>query len=227
LIAITGLVAEARIAAGPGISTFAGGGDAVKLEATLEQAVAAGGKAFISFGIAGGLAPHLKPGARLVARAIITGSERLPTDPEWSQRLAALMGGAEIADFVGVDTPVSHPDKKRALYTATGAVAADMESHIVARVASRHRLPFAAFRVVADPVGRALPHAALVGMKADGSVDLAAVLRSLAKRPNQLPSLLRLATDTRTAFAALFSGRQMLGPAFGFGDLGELVLDMA
>jgi adenosylhomocysteine nucleosidase len=227
LIVITGLAAEARIAAGPGILTLAGGGHTKRLEAGLEEAVAQGGRAILSFGIAGGLAPGLRPGSWLIARAVIDGPSRIATDQGWSARLAALIPGAEIVDVIGVDAPLGSPAQKRAAHEATGAGIADMESHIAARVAQANRLPFAVCRVVADPAERCLPPAALVGMRIDGSVDTAAVIRSLIRKPRQLPALVRLARDTQKAFRALFSGRKVLGPSFGNADFGEFVFDMA
>lgn len=226
MIVITGLAAEARIAAGPGIKTFAGGGQAKRLEADLQSAIAEGGRSILSFGIAGGLVPRLRPGAWLIARSVVDGTTRIAADARWSARLAQLIPHAEIVDVCGVDTPLGSPAEKRAAHEATGAGIADMESHIVARVAEANGVPFAVCRVVADPAERSLPPAALVGMRVDGSVDAAAVLYSLIRKPRQLPTLVRLAHDTKTAFRALFSGRQVLGPSFGSADFGELVLDV-
>ena len=80
--------------------------------------------------------------------------------------------------------------QKADLHRTTGALAVDMESHVVARAARRHRLPFAAARVVCDPAHRALPPAARIGMKPDGRMDLPAVLRSVLAEPGQLPALI-------------------------------------
>ncbi len=135
---------------------------------------------------------------------------------------------APVAAFAGVDLPLAGAAEKRALHARCGASLVDMESHIVARVAQRHGLPFAAIRVVADPAERQLPHAATVGMRPDGRVDVAAVLRSLARDPRQLPDLIRTARDARAAFAGLFRCRQLLGAHFGLAvDLGDPLLDMA
>jgi nucleoside phosphorylase len=68
-----------------------------------------------------------------------------------------------------------------------------MESHIAARVAAEHGLPFAVVRVVIDPADQALPAAAEVGLREDGSPNLPAVLQSVAQHPTQLPALMRLA----------------------------------
>ncbi|WP_083931627.1 hypothetical protein [Methyloferula stellata] len=227
MIAVTGLIAEARAAYGPDIRVLSGGGDAVQLASDLEEAVAGEAAAIISFGIAGGLAPGLKPGTCLIARSVLTAEgERYYADAAWARKLSLAVGGAPIVDFAGVDTPVVGPAAKRALHVSTGAVAVDMESHIAARMASKHNLPFVAFRVVADPAERQLPHAALVGMRRDGSVAIGAVLSSIIRQPRQIPLLVRTALDARTAFSALFRGREMLTGSFGFGDFRELLLDV-
>lgn len=224
---MTGLAAEARIVAGPGVITLSGGGCTDRLTALIEEAVAAGGRAIVSVGIAGGLSPGLRAGTALVARRILTeGGASLEADRTWAQRLSLRLGGAPIVDLAGTDTPVVDQAAKRALHVETGAVAADMESHVAARLAARHGLPFAALRVVADPAERQLPHAALVGMRPDGGVAVGAVLASLLRDPQQLPSLVATALDARAAFAALLRCRQMMSGGFGFGDLGELRLDV-
>jgi adenosylhomocysteine nucleosidase len=226
VLAVTGLVAEARVAAGPGITVISSCGCAANLEEALQRAVADGVRAIISFGIAGGLAPRLAAGSALVARRIVTETgECFHSDPAWSRRLSAAVG-APIVDMAGVDKPVIDPAQKRALHADTGAVAVDMESHIAARIADANRLPFAAFRVVADPAERGLPHAALASMRPDGKVAYGPLLRSLLRQPQQLPLLTRTALDAGAAFSTLFGSRKMIAGRLGFGDFGELVLDM-
>jgi adenosylhomocysteine nucleosidase len=97
-----------------------------------------------------------------------------------------------------------------------------MESHFAARLALRTGRPFAALRVICDPAERALPPAALVGMKPDGRVDLAALLASLLRNPRQLPDLIRVASDARVALSVLTRCRTVLGPELGWvGTLGS------
>jgi hypothetical protein len=197
------------------------------LERALKVAIAKQPSAIISFGVAGGLAPGLAPGSKLVARAIITeDGARYYSDPVWSKRLACALGGATIADIAGVDVPVAGVAERRALYNKTGAHAADTESHVAARVAAAYGLPFAAFRVVADPADRQLPHAALVAMKPDGSIALGAIAGSILRDPRQVPQLLRIALDARAAFAALFRGRKVIAGTLGFSDFHEFLLDL-
>ena len=173
----------------------------------------------LSIGVAGGLAPDLRPGSVCVADAVILPSgERVAADARWTAAIASVLG-VPPRTLAGSDAPVATVAAKSELRQRTGAHLVDMESHIVARVASRHAVPFAVLRVVTDAADRALPHAAAVGMRPDGRVDLAAILRSLARNPGQLPDLIRAGLDARAAFAALLRSRQRLGPALAFVDL--------
>lgn len=216
------------MAAGPQVIVVSSGGDGANLARALAIAAASNASAIISFGVAGGLAPGLASGSALVARSIVAeDGERFYGDPVWSRRLSAALGGAPIVDMAGVDAPITDHVAKRALHIKTGAFAADMESHIAARVAAAYRLPFAAFRVIADPAERGLPHAALVGMRANGAVALAAVAHSLLRDPRQAPQLFRLALDAGAAFLALLRGRKLLAGALGFPEFCEPSLNLS
>ena len=144
-----------------------------------------------------------------------SGVGEVETDPAWTTRLLAALPGARLGPIAGSDVMVVDAQAKAALHAATGALAVDMESHIAARVARRHGLPFAAARTISDAADRALPRAAQAGMKPDGGMDVLAVMATLARRPWELPALIRTGLEAETAFAALLRGRQLLGPALG------------
>ncbi|MBB5692305.1 phosphorylase family protein [Muricoccus pecuniae] len=199
----TGLLREARILAGPGVTVVAGGGDHARLEAALDR-LAPGARGILSIGIAGALAPGLRPGDWVVADN--------GTDPGWATRLAALLPGARSGPILGMEAMVAEAAGKAALHRETGALAVDMESHVAARVARRHNLPFAAARAISDAADRSLPPAARVGMRPDGGMDLPAVLRDLARDPRQIPALIRTGWEAERGFRALLRGRDRLGP---------------
>jgi hopanoid-associated phosphorylase len=205
---------EARVAAGPGISVLCG--TAQRYVDKLEAAVQAGGSGIISIGIAGGLAAGLAPGDWVIAKGVVADGVRIPTDNLWSQRLLSALPNAVYADISGSDGPVVAQADKRAMHEAHGTVAVDMESHIAARIAARHGVPFAACRVIIDPAERTLPPAALVGMRDDGRADVFAVIRSLCQQPKQVFALLRVIADARAARTALFRGRRRLGDNLSF-----------
>jgi hypothetical protein len=100
-----------------------------------------------------------------------------------------------------------------------------MESHIAARIAAQHGVPFAACRVIIDPAERTLPPAALVGMRSDGRPDVFAVARSLIQQPRQVFALLRVVADLRAARSALTDGRRRLSGNLSFPSHAEMQLN--
>jgi hopanoid-associated phosphorylase len=227
VVAVSGLAFESNIAAGPGVRTIAAGGDADELLAELDREFNRGARALVSFGIAGGLTAGAAPGTWLVAERVVTRSARWTVDAAWGAALAAHLPGALRGDIAGSNAIIATPADKRALGSATGAVAVDTESHVVAAFAVSRGVPFVVLRVIADPAARALAPAAVRGMRADGTIDRRAVLGSLARQPGQLPTLVRNALDARVAVRALSSGRRLLGPGLGYPDFGQLLVDVA
>ncbi|BET13924.1 phosphorylase [Pandoraea sputorum] len=221
IIVVTGMPFEARIARGEGVRVVCA--QNATLAAALEAAIATeGARGLVSFGTAGGLIPGVKPGQWIIAHKVLDMPQQAResvTSIPWADALRGAMPAALRADLAGVTAPIVTAQDKAALFRESGAAAADMESHIVARVAQAHGLPFVVARVVIDPVERSLPPAALAGMRPDGSVDLLGVLGSLAKNPLQLPALLRVAQDAGRAKDAMRHGRQIvalrLGEGFG------------
>ena len=71
--------------------------------------------------------------------------------------------------MLGASDIIATEDDKARAWRDTGALAVDMESHVVAHVAARHRLPMVAIRVVTDPAERALPPSALAGVPLENS----------------------------------------------------------
>src|SRR6185312_8811963 len=217
VIAFVGMAFEARIAAGPGIMVFARNARR-ELAATAANAARQGYRGIISFGVAGGLATHLRTGDWVVASPVIEAGGPIPTHGGWSRRLLDAIGDAHHAPILGVDTPVADPATKRQLHRSSGAAAVDMESHVVARLAAAHGLAFTALRVIVDPAHRAIPRAALKGMGAGPRADGAAVVRDLFARPSQLALLLRISLDAYIARCAMQRLRRRLGPHFAFTD---------
>jgi hopanoid-associated phosphorylase len=208
---------EARIASRLGVPVICGG-DGRYLEGSLARAMAAGCGGLISFGVAGGLAPGLKPGTCVIASTILDDEDQRPTDTRWAQRLMRIIPDAVHGPILGVREPIALADRKSALHRQTGALAVDMESHVVARAAAQHGVPLAAIRVVVDPVERTIPRSALAGARPDGSIDPLAVIRSLARYPRDLLGLVRMSLDTRAARATLVRGSALLGPGLGLLD---------
>jgi adenosylhomocysteine nucleosidase len=226
IIAVSGLLRECRIAAGPGVRTLAGGGNVAALRGRLEQAIAEGAAGIVSFGIAGGLAPSLKSGDCVVGLEVLDEDARSLADEGWTARLCASLPDAILAPVAGVNAVMTAKSAKVALFRATGAFAVDMESHVVARLAAAHRLPFAIVRTIADPADSALPPLATVAITDEGRIHLAGVLKSLLGGPGQIAMLPRTARESRAAFGSLLRCRRALGLRLLGPDGGKLPLHM-
>jgi adenosylhomocysteine nucleosidase len=195
---VTGLRAEARIARSLG-AVAVGGGLSEGAGAAAERLVRAGATALISVGLCGGLHPDLRPGAIVVPRAVITADGRAGCDAA----LTAALGGVSAASLLAACSVVAEPTRKAELFKATGAVAVDLESGAVARVAERYGLPFAVLRVVCDAADTRLPRAALLALDHTGSIGVWRVAASLLAAPAQVPALLTLARGAAAARTAL------------------------
>ena len=140
VIALVGLAFEARIASGPGVVVICRNTES-EVAASLNHAIKRGCRSIISFGVAGGLAPHLRPGNWVVASSIIDAQQTLSDRSVFGRkRSCEMIPGAEHKPITGVDYAVADPDAKRRMHVETGAATVDMESHLVARLASAHGL---------------------------------------------------------------------------------------
>lgn len=226
---VTGLTTEAHClrpagAAGGGIGAIpiiCSSGDPTRTEEGARRLVGDGAEALLSFGIAGGLDPKCGAGDLVLGKTVVDadGIEH-ETDIEWRNCLSTLLAGLgpEIGTVAGCDRPASTVAEKRAIHERCGAIAVDMESHVVARVAADTGLPFAVIRVIADDAHDSLPHAALAGLGGtDGLSRIGAVLGALLLRPWELPVLIRVALETRQALSVLRRCAVDGAPLFGRG----------
>jgi hopanoid-associated phosphorylase len=213
--AITGLAAEARIARRAGLIAVAGGGDLAATRAKIERLFAEGVSGLVSFGICGGLDPSLASGDLVLASEVRSAEGRHPVDRAWHERVAAALARAQIAFrpgvILGLSALLATAASKAAMGRAEGALAVDMESHVVAVAARAAGRPFLVLRAVADAAGRDLPPAALAGLDSEGRPALASVLRSLLAEPRQLGALIAVARDSRKALAAVRRAAPFLG----------------
>jgi hopanoid-associated phosphorylase len=221
VLVVCGLPFEAGIAAGPGVVTVRGPGprrvaagiDALAGRDDAGHHGAPPWAGILSFGCAGALDPSLRAGDCVLASCVAGGAEPLPTNPVWTQALAARLPQARCGPLAGLDAPLAAHAAKARLRQQSGALAVDMESHAAALAAQRLGLPFAALRVVLDPAWRSLPPCALAAMREDGGTDLTALLRELARAPGQLGPLTLLAADAWRARRSLRRVRAQLDAA--------------
>ena len=213
VLIVTGLVQEARIAAGPGMTVICSSSDPQQLRALLTVFDPTTIRGVISFGVAGGLDPTLKSGDVVVATEVLAGDARWLAGLPLNEELIASVGlGRRIVRgrLAGAEQLVVARHLKAALHLETGAAAVDMESHIAADYAAKARLPFAALRVISDPATRALPPLAMTAIKPNGDIDLRKVLRGIARNPLTALDLVSTGIDFNRALRSLRGCRGFL-----------------
>jgi adenosylhomocysteine nucleosidase len=162
----------------------------------------------LSIGLAGGLDPALKPGDVILSSTVIApDGAKVPADAAWRDRLAAeLEQNAipfRIGAIAGLDELVRRAETKRALRSATGALAVDMESHAVMRIAAAAGIPFLAVRVIADGAGDELPRAVEVALTEQGGVAILRLLGALLRRPGDIAGMIMLGQRSASGFQSL------------------------
>ena len=214
VLIVTGLVQEARIAAGPGMTVICSSSDPQQLRALLTVFDPTTIRGVISFGVAGGLDPSLKSGDVVVATEVLAGDTRWLAGLALNEDLIAsvALGRRRVVrgSLAGAEQVVVGRSVKAALHLETGASAVDMESHIAAAYAAKAGLPFAALRVISDPASRALPALVMAAIKPNGDIDLRKILRGVARNPMTLRALVSTGIDFNRALKSLRGCRGFL-----------------
>jgi adenosylhomocysteine nucleosidase len=214
ILIVTGLLQEARIAAGPGMAVICSSSDPQQLRALLTVFDPGTIRGVISFGVAGGLDPSLKSGDVVVATEVMAGDARWLAGLSLSEdQIAGIaLGRRRVVrgGLAGVEEVVAGQSCKAALRSVTGAAAVDMESHIAAAYAAENDLPFAALRVISDPATRALPALARSAIKPNGDIDLRMIFQGLVRNPRSLRALVSTGLDFNRALKSLRGCRGFL-----------------
>jgi adenosylhomocysteine nucleosidase len=156
----------------------------------------------ISAGFAGALSDRFAVGDILVADAVqLLGK---PKQLQCSRNLvyAARDDGAkQVKLFLTSDHVVRTVEEKTQLAPFAGAV--EMESFAIASEAQTHRLPMVAIRVISDTTERDMPIRVDTMVDEEGRLCIGGVVRQVVAHPLQLPALIRLGRESRTAAEAL------------------------
>src|SRR5215831_13578222 len=127
ILIVTGLVQEARIAAGPGMAVICSSSDSQQLRALLTVFDPTTIRGVISFGVAGGLDPSLRSGDIVVATEVMAGDARWLAGLSLSeQQIASIaLGRRRVVrgGLAGVEKVVVAQSCKAALRSETGAAA--------------------------------------------------------------------------------------------------------
>jgi adenosylhomocysteine nucleosidase len=167
----------------------------------------AGARALVSWGYAGGLAPNLTSGTLVVPdRILCTDGSVFDTDEGWREALLARIAGQHsVRRGTLLSSPLILADEecKSRHFRASGAIAVDMESAAVARVAQAWNVPFLAVRAVLDTWGEQVPRALADAIDREGKLRWVQLWRDVARSPRTLHQLLGLRSNYREARQAL------------------------
>ena len=183
-------------------------------EALIQQGV----RGLVSWGCAAALAPDIGQGQLMVPGQVLDehGTPH-PVHSDWRETLTQTLetlqpiGGTLLASA----RVIAHPEEKQRLHQTTGALALDMESGALARLAAEAQLPFLVIRSISDEARMALPRPVLGALTDGGEVRPLALFGGIVREPRSLPDLIRLGQGFNSAMKALKLTRARLGPDLG------------
>lgn len=169
--------------------------------------------ALISFGSAGALAPDLQAGDLVLSEWVVAeNSRKLAANSNtlnWAQQclqeLSPHSGG-----LIQTDEVINCPQDKLGLFKQTRALAVDMESATIARLAQEMNIPFLAVRVIIDRADQYIPMTLVEACDNKGQVRLDALLVKLARQPGLMLRLPGLARSRKLAKHSLCNAARLL-----------------
>jgi len=172
-----------------------------------ELLVSKGATSLVSWGCAGALVEELAPGDLLLPEAV-TGEDGqvLQTDSACRKRLIGMLPARlklYSGMFVESSCVLTRPEKKRRLAKSAHAIAVDMESAAVGRIAQAHGIPFIVIRSVVDTANDAIPDALALATDTQGNVRVLFLLKALLRKPGICPQLVRQGLNFRAAAGSL------------------------
>lgn len=179
---------------GPGFTIMISGIGAERATAAAQQLLNTNVEALISWGTAAGLDPALPAGSLLLPESILSGGLPLPVHAAWHRQAIERLRSLDVSSRPLAESPalLATAAAKLRLRQETGAVAADMESAAIARLARNRGVPFLCIRAVVDAAEETVP-AALPSLLDDfGRIRYPVLLQTLLRQPGLLGDLFRL-----------------------------------
>jgi len=149
-------------------------------------------------GIAGGLAPASVVGDLVIPAEVYDGKtgERFQSTPVDGVVPTGVIRMGDGDDYEFGDADVAR-------LVAEGVTALDMETAAIARVCSRHSVPWIAFRAISDMAGDASLGSEVLGLVDElGTPKAWPSIRYLFSHPRQIPLMLRVGRDASAAARA-------------------------
>ena len=159
--------------------------------------------AIVMVGFCGAVSPQLHTGDVQVARTFCASGMQsaIEADPQLVERIESWADGADCHLVCGASMTVDHiagRHEKSVIHAANGAMSVNMEDYWAAKTAAAFSIPFASIRTVFDTSDDELP--GYLNAMGEGMWN---VLREVARHPESVPTLIRLASKARIARRSL------------------------
>lgn len=186
-----------------------------------ETLIAAGAGALVSWGVAAGLSAGATAGTIVLADRVLDGSSspserrELSSTASWSDHLAARLPSnlRVLRGPIAATNRVLCTGADKRAAGASGAVAADMETAAVARVADRAGVPWIAIRAVSDGPDVVLPSSVAGAIDSVGRVRLGRLVAGLVHHPTEVLQLPRVGRGFAAALQSLRAVSAAAGPS--------------
>ncbi|MEO1052018.1 MAG: hypothetical protein AAFX87_15405 [Bacteroidota bacterium] len=153
--------------------------------------------ALISWGSAAAISSGLKAGDLVIPKNVIDQQgDVMRTSVQLGEGFTTLIKQSPIAvshGMIAESTLLTTPEEKSQLYQQTDAVAADMESGIIARFAQASNMPFACIRSISDDAQSTVPRIISESIGSNGMVNIAKLMWKMISHPGQITGLRKLA----------------------------------
>lgn len=164
--------------------------------------------ALVSWGTAGALTENTHSGNLILADSVTTkNGENHSFDTDWNKRVANKLCNTSVKIHHGMiahtEQVLKTPACKTSLQAATHAIAVDMESIAIARIAHEENLPCLAVRAIVDEASQCIPEAIINSTDMFGRPALFSLLSSIISKPNLISDLIYLGKGMKSATQTL------------------------
>ena len=191
--ALGGRAVSGRFAGIDVVATTVGVGTRRATETTERVLRAVAVPLVVVVGVAGASAPHLQIADVVVPETAINWPAGTTHTSSTSLAARDRKGAIRTDDELLVGAPAIAAQHRQ------GVTAMDMETGAIAAVCERLAVPWAAFRGISDTIERPVHPDSMVMLNQDGTPNLGAALRVIARKPHTIPHLVRSGRDTAKA----------------------------
>lgn len=200
-------------AVGPSTLVAVSGIGSERAQAAAAALIAQGATSLISWGYATGLDLRIRMGSLFLPDRIIAGADLYQVEAEWHCRLYEKLAKkmqVHTGALLGVQVVIASTAEKRALGIRSRAIAADMESAGIARLAGKLKRPFAVVRAVVDTASTPLPRSVSKAITSQGSFAVSKLMSGLLFNPGDLTRAARLAFQLNAAQRTLAAAKDLI-----------------